>query len=277
MIKPLSPTGEELIFYNYKEPLKEVVNGYGYMGVILSTKNGERIQCHLCGKTFEELQAHVRQAHDMSNGEYKDKFGLAGSTSLISENIRQKRKLRTIEWMKNMSPEKLRAMRQKTREGYRRWKEKFGHLRVQPKIALETKNRRGTCPDQLLDKIRQVAKKVGHSPSKIEFIDHWKSQKYIHIIYKTFGSWDKAKEMAGYHSLDIGTPSRPRNRLKYSKEELIEYLQIFYQENGKPPTETDCRRGLIPESSIYRRMFGSFPEARKASGINDEVGRWIKK
>ena len=274
MIKAVSPTGEELIFYNYKEPLKEVHSGYGYYGVILSNKEGTKIQCHICGNMYAELSAHARQAHDISVRDYKEKYQLAYKTALISEDEREKRKARTIQWLNGMLPSERREYIKNRNAKFKAFREE---KRKQPKLTLETKNKRGTCPDQLLDKIKKVAEHIGRSPTKAEFIDYFNSQKYIHIIYKTFGSWDKAKEMAGLKKLTREDAGRPKVRSPYSKEELIEYLQIFYQENAKPPTETDCRRGLIPDSSIYRRVFGSLSKAREEAGIYDEVGRWSKR
>lgn len=272
--EPKSLEGEPLIFYNYKEPLKPTGNGFGYMGCILSNKEETKIQCHVCGLMFEGLAMHARQAHGLSSREYKEKFQLAYTTALVSESRRIILKTKTIEWLNSMSPEKPKQYREmghrSLREGRRR----------QPLITLETKNKRGTCPDQLLHKIRVVSEAIGHSPSKDEFIDYYKSQKFIHIIYKTFGSWANAKELAGAQVLSSyfkKGDSKPSLRRKpYTSDELIELMKIFYEENRKPPTETDCRRGLLPDSQIFRKVFGSMARARKAAGIHDQVGRWVK-
>ena len=145
--------------------------------------------------------------------------------------------------------------------------------RNQPLLTLETKNKRGTCPDQLIDKIEKCAEVLGHQPSKREFIDFYKSQRYLHIIYKTFGSWQNAVKIAGFKD-KLSTQSKGRGKKIYSKEEVIDLFKLFYQENNKPPTETDCRRGLIPDSQVIRRLFGSMSQARLEAGITDKVGRW---
>lgn len=259
-----------LIFYNYKEPLKKIENGYGYYGALLSNEDGTKVQCHICGGLYEELQAHVRQFHDWKIRDYKEKFQLAYSTSLISEAIREKRKMQTILWLNNLSSEEKKLLQKKRIEGMKKFLKERSE-RKQPLLTLETKNKRGTCPDQLLDKIRKCAEAIGHSPSKREFIDFYQSQKYIHIIYRTFGSWDKARKIAGYerpHSVG------KRRKFNYTKEEVIDLMKLFYQENNKPPTETDCRRGLLPDSHVIRRLFGSLPQARLEAGIRDKVGRW---
>jgi len=266
--------GNELIFYNYKEPLKKIERGYGYYGVILANKEGTGIQCHICGQLFGSLNAHVRQFHKIPVRKYKEKYQLAFTTSLVSEEERMKRKMLTINWLNSMSPEEKKRISEIQRKNWLKWK-KSARTRVQPKNTLETKNKRGTCPDQLLAKISEVAKAIGHSPTKNEFIDYWKSQKYVHIIYKTFGSWDKAKQMAGQQVLTSGSVKQQRSWKKYTREELIEYMQVFYQENGRPPTTTDCRRGLVPDGAIYKRVFGSMQNARDEAGIKEQVGRWV--
>ncbi len=274
MLKPKSLEGEELIFYNYKEPLKEVEKGFGYYGVILSNKEGTKIQCHICGKMYQVLNVHARQSHGILAREYKEKYQLANQTSLISESIRQERKLRTLKWLKSMTPEQWADLRRKTKAGYDKWKRDNGD-HTQPLLKLETKNKRGTCPDQLLEKIKTVAKELGRSPTKNEFIDYYKSQKYVHIIFKTFGSWVNAKRMAGFDRIKPFDLNKKAGGWKrHTKEELIEYMQIFYQENKKPPTTTDCNRRLIPSSCIFKKHFGSMQNARLAAGITDPVGRW---
>lgn len=275
MIKEFAPTGEKLIFYNYKEPLKKVEGGYGYMGAILTTPDGAAIQCHICGKLYKSLSMHIFNNHEITVREYKEKYGLAYRTSLVSEQERTRMKEMTLEWLKNMSQTQKDAFKKRQSEGYKEYlKQKLD--RKQPKLTLESKNRRGTCPDQLLAKLNEVAKSIGHSPSKREFIDYWQSQKYVHIIYATFGSWDKAKQMAGLSKSSSENMSGVK-KIRHERDELLEYLNIFYKENGKVPTETDCRRGLIPDSGIYRKMFGSFPKAREEAGILEKVGRFINK
>ncbi len=278
MLKPLDKNGEELIFYNYKEPLTEVKGGYGYYGVVLSTKDGSGIQCHICGNVFKNLSLHILNTHEKSVKEYKTQFQLAGLTSLVSESERQRLKMHTINWMKNMDPDKRRIMEKKRLKKLAIFWKLKGSERIQPLLTLETKNKRGTCPDQLLEKIKVVAKHLKHSPSKDEFVTYYKSQKFVHIIYKTFGSWANAKRLAGlevYDNAFTSGKSASVRKKRYSKEELIELMKIFYEEERKPPTDTDCRRGLLPDSAVFKKVFGSMPLAREAAGIHDPVGRHV--
>ena len=264
-----------LTFYNYKEPLRKVKKGFGYQGVLLGTVDGTGLQCHICGKIFAGLSAHIRQAHKVSIPDYRKTFELAGSTRLVSESERQRLKMATLKWLQSMSKAEKDAFWANRMKSFRAWEKisakERSRLMSHPH-TLETKNKRGICPDQLLETIKEVKKSLGRTPSKKEFIDHWESQRYVHLIYKTFGSWEKAVKMAGLslrkHTI-IGGHKR-----RYSNEELLEYLQIFYKEERKIPTHTDCLRGIIPGYATYRRAFGSLPKAREAAGIYEKPTRW---
>lgn len=253
-----------LVLVNYKEPLRSVKKGFGYLGALLMTLDGEKLQCHICGKLFSSLSLHINQKHDMDTKRYREKFDLARTTALVSESEREARKQRTLDYISSLSPQQKRKHAEKARINYAKY------LKTKPttrfKIRLETKNKRGTCPDQLLQKIKDASAHYGYTPSKNEFIDYCRSQRFVHLIYTTFGSWSKAVKMAGFQ-VRQGTGMIGKKRKDYSDEELLEYLQIFYQESGRVPTETDCRRGLIPSSESYTRRWGSFPKAREIAGL----------
>lgn len=265
MNDPISKAGlikyedEYLTMTHYKEPLKPVVNGFGYEGCLLMTIDGKGVQCHLCGKTFGDLSMHLRGTHKMKADDYREKFQLARSTSLISEEVRENRKLATLKWIKQME-EKHGSDWRKTfkRNGVKgRLTKKTGHGLG---ITLETKNKRGSCPDQLIDRIKIVTEQLGHVPSKKEFIENTGTQRYVHLIYKTFGSWLNAVRRAGLQP-------KERSQAIYEDSELLEYLRDFYIKNGKIPTDSDGRRGLIPTTDTYNKRFGSLPKARELAGI----------
>jgi hypothetical protein len=253
-----------LTLKHYKEPLIKIPKkiGYGFYGCLLASKDGKYVQCHICGKLFGELQAHVRQSHRMDIPEYREKFKLAKTTALISEDRRLFRKERTVLWMQSLTDEQKEQYKQWARDGRNK------RSRAQPQLRLETKNKRGTCPDQLLEKIKEVAIDIGKTPSKIEFIWATGTQRYVHLIYKTFGSWGNAIKMAKLSPLEKKKGGYVR---KYTNEELLEYLLIFTQENGKVPTFTDFKRGLLPSYSVYTTRFGSIEKARRIAGVYNFV------
>lgn len=57
-------------------------------GTVAYDKEGNMI-CHICGKSYPKLGAHIRSAHKMTAKEYKKKFGLSLSLGLCSEKIKE--------------------------------------------------------------------------------------------------------------------------------------------------------------------------------------------
>lgn len=262
---------EGLTLMNYKEPLKSIPKseGVGYYGALIGSLDGEKVQCHVCGEMFPCIQLHAYEKHKLRARDYKEKFQLAYSTALISEKQREIRKERQIEVIRRMTPEQRAEWRRKGLEAYKKWmKEK--HDPHAKKQTLETKNKRGTCPDQLLDRIKKVKESLGHVPTLGEFMYETGGQRFKHLIIKTFGSWNKALVILGYQTNSSSFEKNPITKKTYkrwNKEELIEYLKIFYQENGVPPSHTDFKRRLLPPEQAYIRNFGSMRTAKRLAEV----------
>lgn len=101
---------------------------YDQYGVLAS--DGERVQCHICGRWYKGLGTHAWQAHGISADEYREEFGLKYTHGLVGENTKdrmsQKQKRRwelygpLFEPDIGMTPEKLakvkgRPMREEAR------------------------------------------------------------------------------------------------------------------------------------------------------------------
>lgn len=260
-MKPIIVKGSDqvLTLKHYKMPLREIPKsqGYGYYGALSVTMDGEKLQCHVCGKLFASVSAHARQAHKMTLDQYREKYQIAKTSALVSEIERQRLKDRTLEWLKSLSKKEKEALKSKAIANSR------DRRPEQPLLTLETKNKRGTCPDQLLAKIVEVAEKLGRTPSLAEFITETGGQRFKHLIFKTFGSWKKAIEMVKLEPKEHGRGGYKH----YSNEQLLEYLTIYAEENRKIPTATDSKRGLIPDYQAYRRRFGTFENARRLAGV----------
>ncbi len=260
-----------LTLKHYKEPLLAVKkgDGFGYYGALSVTIDGTKVQCHICGNLFEDMGTHARQKHRISHNEYREKFKLAYQTSLISEKVRENRKQMTLLWLASLTKKEKAAYQANVRRRYQEWIKAGKPKKEMPSAhMLETKNKRGTCPDQLLAKIHEVAKTISHTPTLAEFITETGGQRYKHLILKTFGSWNQAIKMSKL------TPHEPTGvfvRHTYSDEELLEYLHIYAQENNSIPTATDSKRGLIPDFEVYQRRFGTFEHARERAGVYDIV------
>lgn len=233
-----------LLYRNYKEPLKKVEQGYGYYGTVATDDTGNRLQCHICGELFEQLGPHIFQSHGMKVADYKLKFQLNRTTSLVGEDVRRK----LIKNYQNYSQ----AVADTLKKGRSAPKTKRDN-----KWRLEQKNILGTCPDQLLDKIKKLSIRLGHTPSNGEFRRFYKG-KYSTSILNTFGTWNAAIELAGL----------ARNEgSKYSDEVLLSFLQNFYQQHNRVPTTSDFNRNYLPSSRLYIYRFGSLNQARMAANI----------
>lgn len=268
MNKTITYKNNLLTFKNYKEPLLQIPKkeGFGFYGTLLITTDNQYVQCHICGELFQELSAHVLHGHKINVKEYREKFKLAYKTPLISESLRMKRKMLSLEYFKSLTEEERVEMKEKARIGFLEWK-KGEPLRNQPLQTLETKNKRGTCPDQLLDKIKKVKEKLGKVPTLAEFVVECGSQRYKHLIFKVFGSWNNALKMLKYELNP--RPVDVKRVHAYTREQLIEYMQLFTRENNKIPSFTDFKAHLLPDYAVYKRVFGNMENARIEAGVYD--------
>lgn len=269
--KVVEIAGQHVTIKNYKEPLKDIPKkvGFGYYGTLLGSIDGETVQCHICGKMYGELQAHVRQTHRISADKYREKFDLTYQTSLISEAVRERRKNNMLLTLSKLTSDQKAYMKKMSLKGI---KERVKN-RKQPKIRLETKNKRGTCPDQLLAKIMEVKEQIGGVPSLKDFIKATGGQRYKHLIFATFGSWNQALKMLKMKpKKNSGNKFNHGTYRKYTSDELLEYLANFVREHKKVPRKSDCKRGLLPSMESFARRFGTFMEAKRQAGIADDWG-----
>lgn len=258
-----------LTFSHYKEPLREVPkgSGFGYMGAVLVSLDGKSVQCHVCGKLFSNVGLHIK-SHGLSAKSYKAKYELSPASVLVSEEVRQSYKQRAMKWYASLSEEEKKEWISK-RKSWNERKTSKGY-----KHRLEEKNKRGTCPDQLLAKITEIKNKIGRVPTVSEFEEMSGGQRYKYLIYQTFGSWVNALKMLNLEPAERKS-TKGRRPKTYTDEELIEYLRLYAQETGKVPTATDARRGLLPANQTYLDRFGTWENARIQAKIYEIVDKII--
>lgn len=252
-----------LTYLNYKLPLTQVENGYGYMGTLGQTEDGELLQCHVCGELVANLGHHAWFKHGIRSREYKETYKLGMRTPLCSDAHCAKLKQIGLKNWNALTPEeqkkRIDTMHKHTvRDG--------GNPR-----SLEALNKDGMCPDQLIERIQECAEHLGKSPSEKEFTEYYKG-KYRGAILRTFGSWNGAKRIAGFPPLKSGSRV-PHNRSPYSDEQLLEFLRNFYEEKKEIPTCVDFDRGLLPSRYLYVHRFGGVVNARKLAGIPEKYER----
>lgn len=264
---------EQLTLNPYKEPLTPVPHGkgFGFYGALSSTENGGKLQCHICGCLVENLASHSLQTHKVSSVEYKERFKLAKMTALWCEVLRNKHKERMLNWWASQTPESLAKIMEHKRQCIQLAQKSH---KKGATISLETRNIRGTCPEQIVGKIREVYVKLGHRPTILEMANETgNGRRFEALVRRVFGSWTKALELAG---IDETVFRRRRVYLKkttgtekvvYTDAELLEYLKNFHKNTGKIPSHSDFVRGYFPAYDTYLRRFGGITKARALAGF----------
>jgi hypothetical protein len=242
----------KLSFEPYKEPLRGVEDGFGYLGAVGHTSDGNRLQCHICGGLYAHLSNHAVKKHGVKSADYRERFQLARLTPLISPNLRE----RQIAIALAAPP----ALKQKRLEAWAKAQASVKHSSWRK--SLETKNIQGVCPDQLIDKIQMLHKTLGRTPTLAEFRKHYKG--LVRAVYQTFGSWNNAVRVA---NLQVSPRGR---RAYYTPEILVEMLQGFSERAGRRPVSSDLGSAL-PSQYTFHKYFGGFTAALRAAKIGGDT------
>jgi hypothetical protein len=244
-------TGEEA-FYGipYKEPFMPIPDGYGFYGVLLHNSNNNKVQCHICGKWFEQLFPHIYKKHQYNlAADYKDDFGLLQKTALVSEKLRGK-------LIKNGHPKALIPFTAARIKMFI----KNNHHRGNTHIT-QSKNSRNTCQAQLIFRLKCLAKQLGKPNISSTDVYKYDSQ-LTAALTREFGSFNNAKIIAGL-TLNIKGSSNI-----YSDEAIRASLKNFYDKYHRCPRASDFRRNLLicSEGTIHYH-FGTLRQACTNIGI----------
>ncbi len=236
-------------------------SGIGYQGVLMHDSVEDAVQCSLCGWWGPCLWKHIQSAHKGMNAKkYKEEFGLARGTALCSEKVRENflnaALLRAKKLGKKENARRIRLMHKALRKRGRKF----------PKRSMEFKNKHGRCPQQLLERITKLAQKIGHQPSSLELCKHEKDGYGLRqSINLTFGSWNNAIKMLGWEKFNYKASRRTPEQINEYKTHLLMMLRIFKEKHGREATQSDTRRGLLPNWKTYEKYFGSMEKARRIS------------
>lgn len=230
---------DDVIFYGYKPPFRKFKGGHGYEGVLMYSKLEGKVQCHFCGGLFRMLNnGHLMKVHGITARQYKEKVGLSQQTALCGEETREKLLKR------GHNPNNMAELKKAQEIRRERIAKGLPDKQSGFKLSLEKKNIRGTCPDQLLDRIRDAEKKLGRVPTMEEFL-RMNEGKYTGSIRETFGSWTAAVAKLGLKT----------HHKQYTDEELLEAMRNFYRVHQRSPKWSDMERGLLPGSTAYYSHF----------------------
>jgi hypothetical protein len=134
-----------------------------------------------------------------------------------------------------------------------------------PRRAPETgarargRGRRRLTDEQLLGELLACAERIGRSPTMREFAGDARARVHPQTVVVHFGSWNRAKRLAGLVPRRFATP-----------EELLGRLRALGAELGRTPTgrDLDERRATMPSKSLYWHTFGSLSAALRAAGFD---------
>ena len=245
-------TGEEA-FYGFplKEPYLPIPDGYGYYGVLLQNGKGEeadKVQCHICGKWFGALGAHVIMTHGYDSATaYKDDIGFMRGTALVPERERLRRSAYATKYLKQYS-------------GNSDSVKNYSKGGLCGRAKQESLNLKDTCGLQLLRQLKGYSAITGKPSITVNELRTIAGSYFVAILKRRFGSFNRAKTMAQL----IIKPSG--GQMRFTRKALVQDMARFYQAYGRHPTRSDFSRGLLlchTPHPIYR-FFSTMRDARKA-------------
>lgn len=245
------PPDTKAIYNQYKEPLRKVEKGFGYMGTIAFDESEQFTQCHICGFFFKRLGRHITNQHEMEVKEYRVKFGLAMQSSLVATKTR---KAYLDRFEKLTADEKLKKVMALTTASLET------RMTLPPRppysLSLEQKNKEGRCPDQLLDKIEVLANTLERTPTYREFGKEYGGG-YAQSVVSTYGSWLNALKILGL------TPQKTGTGYRYDERKIKFLFWDFVERYGREPYTSDLTLNKLGISNApITRIFGSFTRAK---------------
>jgi hypothetical protein len=251
MIKPL---------YKAVEPFMEVKRGYGYQGIVLHDDVNDTIQCHLCGKFFDNLGQHIWMKHKTKSADYKIEYGLTLRTPLCStkrsNNLRQIAEQRLKEG--TLKPAKASDA---ARMANRNKKHNYKYRRQGSNMLL--KNRNGLCELQIKYRYDIVSDIVKRIPMQSDILKYDRKLFYCGIV-PNYGNLNNFRESIKVKSMKWEDYSR------ITKEKLIaELRKIRFDEHKLPKTTMfmNGNRNEKPSLQCYYRNFGSWSNALRMAGL----------
>src|SRR6266508_3875406 len=105
--------------------------------------------------------------------------------------------------------------------------------------------------------------RLSSPPSMREFGADPESRVHPQTVIEHFGSWNRAKRLAGLV---------PRRFV--TRDELLQALRDLGERLGRVPTakDIDAHRGLVASKSLYWHTFGSLTQALREAGFDVPVG-----
>lgn len=246
--------------YKAQEPFMEFKNGFGFQGVLMHDDVEDKVQCHLCGKWFDNLGQHIRHSHNETPDEYRMRVGLSLRTGLCSKRLSEAHRRVAAKMYKRRASGLIAASRKnRTRRSVKRAR----YHRQNPSSSMQFKNSRGLCDLQIAARYEIVKKIAGHIPTIGDLKRH--DKKLCGVLMQRHGGRinDWRKKM-GEKKLS------PNEYRMFPDLDLVAILRKARTTLGHVPRPTDFStkrpKGWPCFSVIYRR-FGSWRAALRMAGI----------
>ena len=235
-IKYPSPSGYATIG-KYIPPFEKNNTGFGFKGVLIEDSKSGKIQCSVCGKWFEQLATHLGHIHNIDTIQYKRRFGLLSSTALKTKRMRLIQSKVMVE---------LRKKNKNNRYTFQRGNIQSANRKGKPK-AVESKNKYGVCQLQVIERVNELAKELGKTPTLIDLKERYGAgmMSLIHSRYKSY---------IGYCQTIGIEPGFSNHNPKYSREYFIEKALS---------NEPSIRIMTTNESKAFYRYFKGINELKQ--------------
>ena len=218
MIKPL---------YKAIEPFMEVKRGHGYQGVVMYDDIEDKLQCHICGKFYENLGQHIWMGHKIKSADYKIDFGASDAARMVNRNRRH------------------------------------GHTYRRQGGAMLMKNRHGLCELQIKHRYQVVCDLLGRHPMQDEIMRYDKKLFHCGIVpnYKNLNRFRESigvqpKKWEDYSKIGVEKLIAELRRIRFDEHKLPTTSMFMNgNRNGKPSIQ------------CYYRTFGSWTNALRMAGL----------
>lgn len=238
-------------------PYMSVEEGFGFQGTMLYSEEEDKVQCHVCGGLFTQINAQHLYLHDkMTVQQYREKFGLNQSSILATPSSSEKRSLRA-EFNFNLLYGEL-TSEQVTKLAKERAKVARKRMKYKQRWTVEMMNKFGTCPKQIEERFtRIIEENDGKAPTWDEL--YVKDASLLAILCKRFKRYSNALIYFGFkskHRLPINQKTKQQKSFaEYGQEAINELIEKFVDKHQRLPNPKDTKIGLLPDYDTIRKYF----------------------
>jgi len=246
-----------------KEPLERA--GFGFMGVMLASLDGQKVMCHECGRMLKWLNhEHLGERHGIDQREYRTKYSLLTRRALASpahsEGARQRELKRAVGGWRVIPIANLKRHRPRP--------EVRAAAVTASKRSREAQNARGTCEDQLRARFITTAREMNVPPERL----FWKDcpMRLRGVVTDRYGTWNRAKRilLGAEATVGLGKYRDPVSRIKWTEEKIVGATKSWIERNGRNPYAVDFLNDKsLPHYRALQREFGGLNGLRKRMGL----------